>query len=958
MSDATKSRRLLLVGWDAADWKVISPLVDNGMMPHLAGMLERGVMGNLATMEPVLSPMLWTSIATGKRPYKHGIHGFSEPDPQNATVRPITNLSRTTKALWNILNQEGKTSLVVGWWPSNPAEPIRGAMVSDRYQQAVAPLGKPWPMPPGTVHPPELGGELAGLRVHPHELEGDLLRLFVPQAAEIDQEKDKRLESLAKIIAECANVQAAATYLMEQTPDWDLAAVYFDGIDHFGHGFMKYHPPRLDWIDERDYALYRNVVNSGYLFHDMMLGRLLELAGAEATVMLVSDHGFHPDHLRPKQLPNEPAGPAAEHRPFGVFAACGPGIKQDALVYGATLLDVTPTALSLFGLPIGRDMDGRVLADIYQAPPSLEYLDTWDAIPGDDGRHAPETQLDSVDAQEAIRQLVDLGYIDEPDTDLSKAVDETIRELRYNLARAYADGSRFDEAAALFDELWEQWPSESRFGVHRLRCELQRGDAEASRSVLERLKLAKAAAAEKAASEIAELMETLREQHPVPDDQDSGEAEGEGIDWEQVEERDQRRLKRLRGRAMVNKHAFVYFEGSVLHLEGLYQEALETLAAAVTAQTTNLPSLYLKMGEVCTAKRDWQQAMQHYRKVVELDDLHTAAHYGLARVAFRLGDWERAANEALTAAGQRYRFPQAHYLAGMARWRQGRLDDALRSLQNAIAINPVYPAAQRALGRFFLQARMDPGAHLRHLKLAREAHRRIAENQALGMPGGRHPQEHRDAFTAEASPGDTAELGPPPSLPPLAESVVVVTGLPRAGTSMMMQMLDAGGVPVLTDEHRPADASNERGYFEHQNATRLAKDGAWIGDANGRAVKIVAQLMPHLPQSHAYRVIMMHRPLDEVVASQRKMLTRLGKEGGRMTDDALSSAYMRQVAQVRTLLLHLRKRGVLDVLDVRYHDALADPQGVARRIADFVGGSFDADRAARTIDPSLRHEGV
>jgi len=224
---------------------------------------------------------------------------------------------------------------------------------------------------PGTVHLPELAElaelaeELAALRVHPHELDGDLLRLFVPKAPEIDQHKDKRLGSVAKIIAECASVQAAATHLMARQPDWDPAAVYFDGIDHFGHGFLRYHPPRLGWVDKADYALYNNVVNAGYLFHDMLLGRLLELAGPEATVMLVSDHGFHPDHLRPKALPNEPAGPAAEHRAFGIFAACGPGIRRDALVYGANLLDVTPTALALalFGLPIGRDMDGRVLTD-------------------------------------------------------------------------------------------------------------------------------------------------------------------------------------------------------------------------------------------------------------------------------------------------------------------------------------------------------------------------------------------------------------------------------------------------------------------------------------------------------------------------------------------------------------------------------------------------------------------
>src|SRR4051812_9407580 len=126
-------KRLLLVGWDAADWKIIRPLVAAGEMPHLAKLIAGGVHGNHATLYPALSPMLWTSIATGKRPAKHGIHGFSEPTEDGLGVRPVSNLGRKTKAFWNILNQQGKRSIVVGWWPSHPVEPIAGAMVSNHF---------------------------------------------------------------------------------------------------------------------------------------------------------------------------------------------------------------------------------------------------------------------------------------------------------------------------------------------------------------------------------------------------------------------------------------------------------------------------------------------------------------------------------------------------------------------------------------------------------------------------------------------------------------------------------------------------------------------------------------------------------------------------------------------------------------------------------------------------------
>src|SRR5690349_20534381 len=162
--------RLLLIGWDAADWKVIQPLLDSGQMPNLARLMREGVHGNLATIYPVLSPMLWTSIATGKRAHKHGICGFSEPLPDGSGVQPITILARKTKAIWNILNQTGRRSLVIGWWPSHPAEPLEGVMVSNHFAQ---PAGAPeamLPLWPGTVHPASLAASLAELRVNPMEL--------------------------------------------------------------------------------------------------------------------------------------------------------------------------------------------------------------------------------------------------------------------------------------------------------------------------------------------------------------------------------------------------------------------------------------------------------------------------------------------------------------------------------------------------------------------------------------------------------------------------------------------------------------------------------------------------------------------------------------------------------------------------------------------------------------------
>ena len=205
--------RVLLIGWDAADWKIISPLMDAGQMPaSCRDSSSRGVMGNISTLRPALSPILWNSIATGKRPDKHGILGFIEPSPDGNGIRPVSSTSRKTKALWNIVTQAGRKAHVVGWYASHPAEPINGVCVSNQFAEtAQAHPEKGWPLPGGCGHPPMLRDAIANLRVHPEELSKTDLSLMIPRIGEIDLNADKRPGILAKLMAVGASVHAVAT---------------------------------------------------------------------------------------------------------------------------------------------------------------------------------------------------------------------------------------------------------------------------------------------------------------------------------------------------------------------------------------------------------------------------------------------------------------------------------------------------------------------------------------------------------------------------------------------------------------------------------------------------------------------------------------------------------------------------------------------------------------------------
>ncbi len=340
MSNSTP--RVLFIGWDAADWQVIHPLLDNGLMPNLRRLVEEGVMGNLASMSPMLSPVLWTTIATGKRVYDHGVRWFIEPLPDRSGVRPVGTQSRTCKALWNILSQSGRNSVVCGWQASHPAEPIRGAMVSNLF--CVPPPNstpESWPVPHGSVTPPDLGKNLAELRVHPLEIEAPPIQQLIPRAAELDQNDPAvrdRLNFLRGRLAEVISIHAVATELLEKER-WDFGAVYYECIDQVGHEFMPFHPPRLPEIPEREFEFYREVMTGIYRFHDLMLGRLVELAGPAAYVMIVSDHGFESGARRPRGK----VEPAQWHRPQGILVLHGPGIRTDQRIEGASLLDIAPT---------------------------------------------------------------------------------------------------------------------------------------------------------------------------------------------------------------------------------------------------------------------------------------------------------------------------------------------------------------------------------------------------------------------------------------------------------------------------------------------------------------------------------------------------------------------------------------------------------------------------------------
>ena len=186
-----------------------------------------------------------------------------------------------------------------------------------------------------------------------------------------------------------------------------------------------------------------------------------------------------------------------------------------------------------------------------------------------------------------------------------------------------------------------------------------------------------------------------------------------------------------------------------------------------------------------------------------------------------------------------------------------------------------------------------------------------------------------------------------------SDFITVVSGLPRSGTSLMMQMLNAGGVPALTDNLRRPDQNNPRGYFEFEPVKRLRSDHSWLVEAKGRVVKIIHLLLRDLPIDgrFEYRVVMMKRPIYETLASQRVMLEREGKKSA---DPAmLEQVYQTQLSQVEEWLA---AQPCFKTLPIEYHDVIAGPREAAERVAEFLGGGLDLEAMSASVDPTLHRQ--
>lgn len=832
--------KLLLIGWDAADWDIIWPLIAQGKMPALQSLIQRGIHGNISTMNPPYSPMLWTSVATGKTPDKHGILGFIEVTQDGQSVRPVTTLSRKSRALWNIFHNQGIKSNWVGWWPSYPVEPINGCIVSDRFQKTHLDPRVQTPVSPRSIHPWEMVKEFAPLRMFPFEITEAHLYPFVPQAHKVDQEKHKGLHAIGKIVSENSSLHNAATRLL-RTSEWDFMAVYHDMIDHFCHSFMKYHPPKHPGVEQANYDLFKDAVSGAYIFQDMMLERTLKLIDKDTTVIVMSDHGFESGDKRILNMPKVQAAPSLEHRQFGMFVACGPNIKENEKVYGLGLIDIGPTILHHFGLPVGRDMDGTVNLDLFKEPSEVQYIDSWEDLPGDFAELDKKEQTDVLSDAQTMEQLVELGYVEKLDEKFEVAIRNTRIDLKHNLARVHMGKKDLGTAKTILLELLEEPKAKdyAPFLMDLISISIKERDFEGALTHLEAVKTSD--------TEVAYNLELT--------------------------------------------------EVQILSEMGRPKEAMIIMEGLLEKDQTG--PVWYRYGLLHYETGNFDKAIEAFESAIEKESQVAVYHAAMAEVLLQVDEFEEAAEYALTSVELVKFFPKGHLLLGQALEKMGDLDNAKVAFEMAAKLKPrSFPKAQQSLEN--LEEKMAADYTL--------------ENKATF----RH----------------------------YPEQIVVVSGLPRSGTSMMMQMLDSGGLDILQDTHREADVSNPKGYYEYEPVKALYKDNSWLDKAQDKAIKIVAPLLKYLDSQYRYKVIFMNREIHEVVQSQQKML-------GKKSDDFPIHLYNQFQRLLKSVTGWQKMEPGVEVLYVNHREVIEDPLKVAQQVAKFIGHPLDINAMAAVVDPEL-----
>ena len=656
--------RVILIGCDSFDWEIYRAISKSQPMPNIERLISEGATGDLVSMEPLISPMIWTTIATGVEPPTHGIVDFLMKDAATGEVVPISSSLRRVPALWNMLTRFGRTSGFIGWLGTFPAEPVKGFMVSDRVGYHI--FDPSWQKgasyaegqggtrreAEGLTYPDGLLAEIEPLIVDapavPYETVHDFITVGSDELAPVAKTFDPLdlPRNLRVALASDLTYEEIARYTYKKYQP-QLFSVYLDLIDNCCHLFIKYMEPHAPGVSDRDAQRYRGAVAESYARFDRLLGEWLGQVDQGTTLIFLSDHGFKSGDLRPSTL-SLIGGPTAVswHRVTGAIALYGNHVRKGTKIMDASIMDVTPTVLNLVGLPAAKDMPGKVIAEAFDP----EWLAASSEIGRIESYGTREGTTASPRRKEEEAAILDrlkaLGYVGNAPTDLTK------------LASSLMMQGEVAKAMEIWNDILAGDPDNLDVVVTMSDALIQNGDLDKAYLTL--------ASAAKRNPESVPVQNMLALYHINVGHLDEAARISAGV------------------LARDPRNAEAYFNlGVVRDQQGRYTEALTAFEQSVNMRgdfdqaRINLGNAYLRRGRLAEAKTQFETA-------IEINPREPHAWYSLARLAQMTGAPDQAISNYRQALKQAPGFSPARIGLAIVLATGGNLAEARRELEDGL----------------------------------------------------------------------------------------------------------------------------------------------------------------------------------------------------------------------------------------------------------------------------------
>ncbi|MCE9594294.1 MAG: alkaline phosphatase family protein [Planctomycetes bacterium] len=419
-----RAAKVLFIGVDGATWDIAGPMMERGELPNLKALADRGFVAPLETFQPSLSPVIWTTIATGKTKEQHGITDFVHGTAHG--TEPVLSNDRRVRAIWDLLGERDVRVGIVGWWLTWPAEVVNGFMVSSlSVLEAGLWKGSAYVGMPRQIHPAAWSADLDRLVEAEQKRAPETARaLFGNLPAGFGTAMQKRviLDTESALLSDQIFFESAKSCSRREPVAF--LAVYCGIVDVASHRMWRYLRPKdkPQWdVPLADVDALGDVIPAAYRWVDRKIGELVAQADADTLILVASDHGFHAE-MRPAMSDEERSGGHEFALLPGIFVAAGPGVRKADLRRDATaklpsVYDLTPTVLHVFGLPRATDMEGHVYVELFTSEWSAAHalvpeIATYETSPRPTVAITAEERAAVAGAKDDIlERLKSLGYL-------------------------------------------------------------------------------------------------------------------------------------------------------------------------------------------------------------------------------------------------------------------------------------------------------------------------------------------------------------------------------------------------------------------------------------------------------------------------------------------------------------------------------------------------------------------